>query len=87
MFKFAVLVNETDEVEVAIPQAMHHEVSKRYVGQIERMEFGFHFYETVKRVFPELHQRIMESIRCQLLMGNDGVYYSLCSDWFEDEAQ
>ena len=83
-FKFTVLVNETDEVEVEIPETLHQEVSSRFDGQLERMEFGFPFFETVKHGFPALHQLIQQTIDRQLQLGGDSVYYSLASDWFEE---
>ena len=86
VFKFIILVNETDEVEVEIPQALHDEVCKKYVETAERFELGFHFFETMERDYPELHQMILQSIDAQLQLGGDKVYYSLCSNWFEDEA-
>ena len=86
MYRFGVLVNEREEVEIVIPQMLHREVCSKFTSKMERMEFGFHFFETVEQDFPELHQLIIKEIRSQLQMGNDGVYYSLTSDLFEDET-
>jgi len=83
-FKFKVLVNEVSEVAVVIPEALHLEVCSRFTGRMERMEFGFHFYEMVEREFPALHQRIVQAIRSQLQIAGEGIYYSSCTDWFEE---
>jgi hypothetical protein len=83
-FTFKVLVNEMSEVEVLIPEVLRQEVCSRFAGRMERMEFGFHFYETVEREFPALHQRIVQEIRSQLQIAGEGIYYSSCTDWFEE---
>ena len=86
VFKFSVLVNEMDKVEVEIPQTLRHEVGSKYVGKMERFEFGFHFFEVVERDYPELHNLILQSIDRKLWLNASSIYYSLCSDWFEDKT-
>ena len=83
-FKFKVLVNEMSEVEVAIPEALRQEVCSRFAGRMERLEFGFHFYETMEREFPALHLFILQEIRSQLQIAGESIYYSSCTDWFEE---
>ena len=85
-FTFTVLVNEMDKVEVEIPQTLRHKVGSKYVGNMERFEFGFHFFEIVERDYPELHNLILQSIDRQLWLNVSYIYYSICSDWFEDKT-
>lgn len=85
-FTFTVLVNEKDEVEVEIPEALHQKVGKGYVERMERFEFGFHFEDIVQRDFPELHKIIMQAIQSQMQKPPKYIYYSLSSEWFEEEG-
>lgn len=73
-------------MEVEIPQTLRHKVGSKYVGNMERFEFGFHFFEIVERDYPELHYLILQSIDRQLWLNVSYIYYSICSDWFEDKT-
>lgn len=88
LYKFKIDVDFGGEVEVEIPQSLHDKVCREVDSKgnpMARMEFGFHFPETVERDFPELHELIMQAINRELVIDNKMMWYSLITDWFEEE--
>lgn len=89
-FYFKIGVNYCGVIDVAIPKSLQKDICQvidKKGGIMNRFEFGFHFQEIVERDFPLLHQLIMETIHQNFVIDNNQIWYSLYTDWFEDELQ